>query len=48
MFPFITNYGREMRVGVNLRKKGKIKKTTEFVERIRKVHKEIRSILIRV
>ena len=35
--PFIVNYRRELRIGVNLRKKGKIEKTTEFVKRMRKV-----------
>ena len=33
----MANYGREMRIGVDLRKKGKIEKETEFVKRIRKV-----------
>jgi len=33
----MANYGREMRIEVDLRKKGKIEKATEFVERIRKV-----------
>jgi len=37
VFLFIANYGRELRIGIDLRRKGKIKKTTEFVERIRKV-----------
>ena len=37
MSPFIANYGRELRISVDLRKKGKMKKTTEFVERMRKV-----------
>jgi len=35
--PFIVNYRRELRIGVNLRKKGKIEKITEFVKRMRKV-----------
>ena len=35
--PFIVNYRRELRIGVDLRKKGKIEKTTEFVKRMRKV-----------
>ena len=37
---FMANYGREMRIGVDLRKKGKIEKETEFVKRIRKVQKK--------
>ena len=35
--PFMANYGRELRIRVNLRRKEKMEKTTEFVERIRKV-----------
>jgi len=35
--PFITNYSREMRMGVDLRRKGKIEKVMKFAERIRKV-----------
>ena len=34
---FITNYDREMRMRVNLRRKGKMEKATEFAERMRKV-----------
>ena len=34
---FIANYGREIRMRVDLRKKGKMKKITEFAEKMRKV-----------
>ena len=34
---FIANYGRELRIGVDLRRKEKIEKTTKLVEKIRKV-----------
>jgi len=34
------NYRRELRMGVDLRRKEKIEKATEFVERMRKVQKE--------
>ena len=34
---FMANYGREMRIGVDLRRKGKMEKVMEFAERIRKV-----------
>jgi len=34
---FIKNYGRELRMGAEIRRKEKIEKATEFVERIRKV-----------
>ena len=35
--PFMANYRRELRIGVGLRRKEKIEKMTEFVERMRKV-----------
>jgi len=34
---FMANYRRKMRMGIDLRRKGKIEKATEFMERIRKV-----------
>ena len=34
---FIVNYGRELRMGANIRKKGKVEKVTEFVKRMKKV-----------
>ena len=37
---FIANYGRELRIGANIRKKGKVEKVTEFVERMKKVQEE--------
>jgi len=40
VLPFMANYRRELRMGGNIRKKGKVEKTTEFVERMKKVHKE--------
>ena len=39
--PFMANYGREMRMGGDIRKRGKVEKATEFVERIKGVHKEV-------
>ena len=35
--PFIANYGRELRMEVDLRRKRKIEKVMEFAERIRKI-----------
>jgi len=35
--PLMVNYGRELRMGGDIRKKGKIEKATEFVEKIKKV-----------
>jgi len=36
MSPFIANYRREMRMGIDLRRKGKIEKAMEFAERLAK------------
>jgi len=38
--PFIANYGRELRMGDDIRKKEKVEKITEFVERMRKVQEK--------
>ena len=38
--PFITNYGRELRVGGDIRKKEKVEKAMEFVERLKKVQEK--------
>ena len=37
---FIVNYGRELRMGGDIRGKGKVEKATEFVERLKKVQEE--------
>jgi len=38
--PFIANYDRELKIGADIRRKEKIKKTTEFVKRMKKVQEE--------
>ena len=43
--PFMANYGRELRMGRDIRKKGKVKSVMEFVERMKKVHEEARAVL---
>ena len=45
--PFMANYKREMRMGVDLRRKEKMEKATEFAERMKKVQEEARAVLIR-
>ena len=45
VLPFIANYRRELRIGGNIRKKEKVEKATEFVERIKKVYKEAGTVL---
>ena len=38
--PFIANYGRELRLGGDIRKKRKVESAMEFMERMKKVHEE--------
>ena len=45
MSPFIANYRRELQMGVDIRRKGKVEKAAEFVERIKKVQKEAEAVL---
>jgi len=39
--PFMANYGRKLRIGADIRKKGKVEKAMEFLERMKKVQKEV-------
>jgi len=41
----MANYGRELRMEEDIRKKGKIEKTMEFVKRMKKVQEETRAAL---
>ena len=34
---FIVNYNRELRIRVDIRRKGKVEKITKFVERMKKI-----------
>ena len=43
--PFMANYGRKLRIGGDIKKKEKVESMMEFVERIKKVHKEVGAIL---
>ena len=43
--PFIANYGRELKIGADIRRKGKIEKAMKFAERIKKVQKKARTAL---
>jgi len=43
--PFMANYGREMRMGGDIRRKGKVESATEFVQRMKKVHEEAEAAL---
>ena len=48
VLPFIANYGRELKMGANIRRKEKIEKVTEFAERMRKVQEEVGTALKKV
>ena len=38
----MANYGRELRMGADIKKKRKVEKATEFVERIKTVQEEMK------
>jgi len=42
---FMANYEREMRMGGDIRKKGKVEKAMEFVKRMKKIHEEAGAVL---
>jgi len=41
----MANYKRELKMGEDIRKKGKVESTTEFAERMKKVQEEIGAAL---
>jgi len=43
--PFMANYGRELRMGTDIRKKGKVEKVIEFAKIMRKVQEEMGTVL---
>jgi len=43
--PFMANYGKEVRMEGDIRKKGKVESATEFVERMKKIHEEAKVAL---
>ena len=42
------NYGRELRMGTDIRKKGKVEKAMEFAERMKKMQEEVGAALRKV
>ena len=40
VLPFMANYRKELRMGGDIRRKGKVESAMEFVERMKKVHEE--------
>jgi len=45
VLPFIANYGKELRMEGDIRRKGKIESATTFVERMKKAHEEAEAAL---
>jgi len=43
--PFMVNYGKELRMGGDIRRKGKVESATIFVERMKKVQEEAEAAL---
>ena len=43
--PFIANYGKELRMGGDIRRKGKVESVIAFVERIKKVQEKAEAAL---
>ena len=41
----MANYGKELRIGGDIRRKEKVESATEFIERMKKVHKEAEVVL---
>jgi len=48
MSPFMANYRRELRMEADIRKKEKIEKAMEFVERLKRVQEEVGAALKKV
>jgi len=44
---FKVNYGREPRIGFNIRKKGENVKAEEFVKKMKDRHKEVKAVLVK-
>ena len=45
---FMANYERELRMEGDIRKRGKVESTTEFVKRMKKVYEEAGAVLKKV
>ena len=45
VLPFMANYGKKVRIGGNIRKKGKVESAMEFIERMKKVYEEVEAAL---
>ena len=43
--PFMANYGKELRIGEDIRRKRKVESTRAFIERMKKVQEEAEAVL---
>ena len=46
--PFMANYGRELQMGADVRRKRKVEKATEFVKQMKKVQEEAEAALKKI
>jgi len=46
--PFKANYGQDLRMGFEGRKKGKYEAAGQFIEKMRKIQKEAKAVLAKV
>ena len=44
----MANYSRELRMGGDIRRKGKVEKATEFMEKLKRVQEEVGAALKRM
>ena len=45
---FMANYGRELRMGIDIRRKEKIEKATEFAERMKRIQEKAKIVLRKI
>jgi len=45
VLPFIANYRRELKMGVDIRRRGKVEKVAKFAKRIKKVQEKAEAAL---
>jgi len=45
---FIANYGRELRMGIHIRRRGKVGKATEFAGRMKKLQEEAGAVVRKI
>ena len=48
VFLFMVNYSRELGMGVDIKRKGKMEKTAKFAERMKKIQEEVGVVLRKI